>query len=108
MEYMETEEPVDEGRLSEETKEVKLTTDTEEMAKDKGSGEKGGSTKELVSTTKPEIVSTVTPPKFGSQRNMFPGALLHNNIAQVMSSKCHLKSILGLSRLHCTSNKPSI
>ncbi|GJV01851.1 putative ribonuclease H-like domain-containing protein [Tanacetum coccineum] len=61
MEYMETEEPVDEGRLSEETKEVKLTADTEEMAKDKGSGEKGGSTKELVSTAKPEIVSTARP-----------------------------------------------
>ncbi|GKD64454.1 transcription factor bHLH153 [Tanacetum coccineum] len=27
-------------------------------------------------------VPLVTPPKFGSQRNMFPGALLHNTIAQ--------------------------
>ncbi|GKE18453.1 hypothetical protein Tco_1426030, partial [Tanacetum coccineum] len=61
MEYMETEEPVDEGRLSEETKEVKLTVDTEEMAKDKGSGEKSGSTKELVSTAEPETVSTARP-----------------------------------------------
>ncbi|GJX45225.1 hypothetical protein Tco_0261901 [Tanacetum coccineum] len=58
MDYIETEEAVDEGRLSKETEELKLTADTEEIAKDKGSGEKGGSTKELVSTAVPEIVST--------------------------------------------------
>nr|GFB25380.1 hypothetical protein [Tanacetum cinerariifolium] len=32
MDYMDTDEPVNEGRLSEETKELKLTTDTKELA----------------------------------------------------------------------------
>nr|GEY60503.1 ribonuclease H-like domain-containing protein [Tanacetum cinerariifolium] len=54
------EEPLNEGKLSEETKELKLTTDTKEIAQDKGSGEKGGSTEELVSTARPED-STVRP-----------------------------------------------
>nr|GFB61730.1 hypothetical protein [Tanacetum cinerariifolium] len=60
MDYMDTKELVNEGRLSEETEELKLTTDTEETAQDKGSGEKGESTKELVSTAWPED-STVRP-----------------------------------------------
>nr|GEX05174.1 hypothetical protein [Tanacetum cinerariifolium] len=60
MDYMDTEEPMNEGRLSEETKEHKLTTDTKEITQDKGSGEKRGSTKELVSTARPED-STVRP-----------------------------------------------
>nr|GFA83235.1 ribonuclease H-like domain-containing protein [Tanacetum cinerariifolium] len=54
MDYMDTAEPVNEGRLSEETEKLKLTADTEEITQDKGSGEKGGSTKELVSTARPE------------------------------------------------------
>ncbi|GJT98396.1 putative ribonuclease H-like domain-containing protein [Tanacetum coccineum] len=54
MEYMETEEAVDEGRQSGETKEVKMTDDTE-VVKDKGSGDKGGNAKELVSTARPEV-----------------------------------------------------
>nr|GEX71713.1 hypothetical protein [Tanacetum cinerariifolium] len=37
MDYMDTEEPVNEGRISEETEELKLTTDTKEIAQDKGS-----------------------------------------------------------------------
>ncbi|GJX99886.1 hypothetical protein Tco_0356905 [Tanacetum coccineum] len=41
MEYMETKEAVDEGRQSGETKEVKLTDDTE-VVEDKSSGDKGG------------------------------------------------------------------
>ncbi|GKA42133.1 hypothetical protein Tco_0734793 [Tanacetum coccineum] len=41
MEYMETKEPVDEGRQSGEIEEVKLTDDTE-VVEDKGSGDKGG------------------------------------------------------------------
>ncbi|GJV63162.1 hypothetical protein Tco_1473990 [Tanacetum coccineum] len=61
MNYMDIKEPVNEGRQSRETEEVKLTTDTEEIAKDKGSGEKGRSTEELVSTAEPEIVSTARP-----------------------------------------------
>ncbi|GJW52042.1 hypothetical protein Tco_0093393 [Tanacetum coccineum] len=55
MEYMDTEEAVDKGRQSNETEKLNLD------AKDKGSGEKGGSTKELVSTTVPKIVSTARP-----------------------------------------------
>ncbi|GKD91271.1 hypothetical protein Tco_1366778 [Tanacetum coccineum] len=58
MDYMETKEAVDEGRLSKETEELKLTADTEVIIEDKGSGEKGGSTEELVSTTVLETVST--------------------------------------------------
>ncbi|GKF32988.1 hypothetical protein Tco_0106188, partial [Tanacetum coccineum] len=54
MECMETEEAVDEGRQSGETKEVKLTDDTE-VVEDKGSGDKGGNAKELVSTARPEV-----------------------------------------------------
>ncbi|GKC29081.1 hypothetical protein Tco_1036375, partial [Tanacetum coccineum] len=48
--YMETEDVVKEGRQSNETEEL-----------NKGSGEKGGSTKELVSTTVPKTVSTARP-----------------------------------------------
>ncbi|GJU62609.1 hypothetical protein Tco_1244444 [Tanacetum coccineum] len=59
MEYMETEEAVDEGRQSGETKEVKLTDDTE-VVEDKGSGDKGGNAEELVSTARPEV-STARP-----------------------------------------------
>ncbi|GJZ82669.1 hypothetical protein Tco_0647842, partial [Tanacetum coccineum] len=59
MEYMETEEVVDEGRQSGETKEVKLTDDTE-VVEDKGSGDKGGNAEELVSTDRPEV-STARP-----------------------------------------------
>ncbi|GJY76594.1 hypothetical protein Tco_0481710 [Tanacetum coccineum] len=54
MEYMETEEVVDEGRQSGETKEVKLTDDTE-VVEDKGSCDKGGNAEELVSTARPEV-----------------------------------------------------
>ncbi|GJZ66025.1 ribonuclease H-like domain-containing protein, partial [Tanacetum coccineum] len=49
MEYMDTEEAMDEGRQS--------NLDAE----DKGSGEKRGSTEELVSTVVPETVSTARP-----------------------------------------------
>ncbi|GJW27530.1 hypothetical protein Tco_0044405 [Tanacetum coccineum] len=59
MEYMETKEAVDEGRQSGETKEVKLTNDTE-VVEDKGSGDKGGNAEELVSTARPEV-STARP-----------------------------------------------
>ncbi|GKD82251.1 hypothetical protein Tco_1349090 [Tanacetum coccineum] len=48
--YMETKDVVKEGRQSNETKEF-----------NKGSGEKGGSTEELVSTAEPKIVSTARP-----------------------------------------------
>ncbi|GJY85153.1 hypothetical protein Tco_0499179 [Tanacetum coccineum] len=59
MEYMETEEVMDNGRQSGETKEVKLTDDTE-VVKDKSSGDKGGNAEELVSTARPEV-STARP-----------------------------------------------
>ncbi|GKC58703.1 hypothetical protein Tco_1086301 [Tanacetum coccineum] len=61
MDYMETKDVVKEGRQSNETEVFKLTTDTEEIAKEKGSGEKGGSTEELVSTAIPETISTARP-----------------------------------------------
>ncbi|GJQ98475.1 hypothetical protein Tco_0009614 [Tanacetum coccineum] len=48
--YMETEDVVKEGRQSNETEEL-----------NKGSGEKGGSTEELVSTAVPKTVSTARP-----------------------------------------------
>ncbi|GKD57604.1 hypothetical protein Tco_1290991, partial [Tanacetum coccineum] len=50
MEYMETEEIMDEGRQSGETNEL-----------NKGSGDKGGSTEELVSTDVPKTISTTRP-----------------------------------------------
>ncbi|GJS91403.1 hypothetical protein Tco_0774039 [Tanacetum coccineum] len=59
LEYMETEEAVDEGRQSGETKEVKLTDDTV-VVEDRGSSDKGGNVEELVSTTRPEV-STARP-----------------------------------------------
>ncbi|GJZ58753.1 hypothetical protein Tco_0614569, partial [Tanacetum coccineum] len=59
MEYMETEEAVDEGRQSGETEEVKLTDDTE-VVEDKGSGDKGGNAEKLVSTARLEV-STARP-----------------------------------------------
>ncbi|GKB55516.1 hypothetical protein Tco_0906269, partial [Tanacetum coccineum] len=49
---IETEEAVNEGRQSNETEELNLDADTEVIAKDKGSGEKGGST---VSTAMPDV-----------------------------------------------------
>ncbi|GKA73682.1 ribonuclease H-like domain-containing protein [Tanacetum coccineum] len=52
MDYMETKEAVNEGRQSNETKELNLDVDTEVIVEDKGSGEKGGST---VSTADPEM-----------------------------------------------------
>ncbi|GJT29819.1 putative ribonuclease H-like domain-containing protein [Tanacetum coccineum] len=57
MDYIETEEAVDEGRLSKETKELKLTADTEEIAKDKGSGEKGGKVSAVEPRTPPATTS---------------------------------------------------
>nr|GEU33818.1 putative ribonuclease H-like domain-containing protein [Tanacetum cinerariifolium] len=54
MDYIDIKEPVNEGRLSEENDELKLTIDTKEITQDKGSGEKGGSTEKLVSTARPE------------------------------------------------------
>ncbi|GKD46946.1 hypothetical protein Tco_1271591 [Tanacetum coccineum] len=57
MKYMETEEAMDEGRQSGETREVKLTDDTE-VVEDKGSGDKGGNAEELVSTARPKVSTT--------------------------------------------------
>ncbi|GJS04038.1 putative ribonuclease H-like domain-containing protein [Tanacetum coccineum] len=50
-----------ERKQSDETEEVNLIADTEKVIEDKGSGKKGGSTKELVSTAVPEIVSIARP-----------------------------------------------
>ncbi|GJZ70964.1 hypothetical protein Tco_0634815, partial [Tanacetum coccineum] len=57
MEYMETEEAMDEGRQSGKTEEVKLTDDTK-VVEDKSSGDKGGNVEELVSTARPEVSTT--------------------------------------------------
>ncbi|GJX51069.1 hypothetical protein Tco_0277914 [Tanacetum coccineum] len=57
MDYMETEEAVNEGRQINETEELNLDVDTEVIVEDNGSGEKGGST---VSTARPEV-DTVRP-----------------------------------------------
>ncbi|GJU77638.1 hypothetical protein Tco_1274708 [Tanacetum coccineum] len=59
MEYMETEEAVDEGRESCETEEVKLI-DVTEVVEDKSSSDKGGNAEEQVSTARPEV-STIRP-----------------------------------------------
>ncbi|GKE90338.1 hypothetical protein Tco_1567813, partial [Tanacetum coccineum] len=52
MDYMETEEAVNEGRQSNETEELNLDVDTEVIDEDKGSDEKGRST---VSTARSEV-----------------------------------------------------
>ncbi|GJV00460.1 hypothetical protein Tco_1329730 [Tanacetum coccineum] len=52
IDYMEIEEAVNEGRQSNETKELNLDVDTKVIAEDKGSGKKGGS---IVSTARPEV-----------------------------------------------------
>ncbi|GJZ82678.1 hypothetical protein Tco_0647851 [Tanacetum coccineum] len=52
MNYMKIEEIVNERRQSNETEELNLDVDTKVITKDKGSGEKGGST---VSTARPEV-----------------------------------------------------
>ncbi|GJR14925.1 hypothetical protein Tco_0797577 [Tanacetum coccineum] len=54
MDYMDTEEPVNEGRLSKETEELNVTHDTEVL-------EKGGSNKEPVSAAGNTGVSTAVP-----------------------------------------------
>ncbi|GKD89671.1 hypothetical protein Tco_1365178, partial [Tanacetum coccineum] len=57
MDYMETEEDVSERKDNDETEKVDLTADTEVIAEDKGSGEKGENTEELVSAVVPKTVS---------------------------------------------------
>ncbi|GJY13979.1 hypothetical protein Tco_0383288 [Tanacetum coccineum] len=57
MDYMETEEAVNEGRQSNEIEELNLDVDTKVIAEDQGSGEKGGST---VSTARPKV-DTIRP-----------------------------------------------
>ncbi|GJW24392.1 hypothetical protein Tco_0038203 [Tanacetum coccineum] len=52
MDDIETKEAVNEGRQSNETEELNLDADTEVIADDKGSGEKGGS---IVSTARPKV-----------------------------------------------------
>ncbi|GKE07196.1 hypothetical protein Tco_1399214, partial [Tanacetum coccineum] len=57
MDYIETEEAVNEGRQSNETEELNLNVDTEVIVEDKGSGKNGGST---ISTVRLDI-DTVRP-----------------------------------------------
>ncbi|GKC17807.1 hypothetical protein Tco_1014589 [Tanacetum coccineum] len=64
MDYMKTEEAMNEGRTSSKTEELNITNDTM-IIEEKGIGEKGGSTEDLVSTdvpndsTDPPIPTTV-------------------------------------------------
>ncbi|GJT03073.1 hypothetical protein Tco_0824242 [Tanacetum coccineum] len=65
MDYMETEEAVNEGRQRNETEELNLDVDTKVIDEDKGSGEKGGSTVSTarlkVDTARPEVHTTNAP-----------------------------------------------
>nr|GEU44202.1 ribonuclease H-like domain-containing protein [Tanacetum cinerariifolium] len=58
VEYMETEEAVDEGRTSNKTAKLNLDADTKVIAEEKGSGEKGES---IISTARPKRISTARP-----------------------------------------------
>ncbi|GJZ37333.1 hypothetical protein Tco_0583524 [Tanacetum coccineum] len=66
MDYMETEEAVNEGRQNNETEELNLEVDTKVIAKDKGSGEKevAHTAGVTISTVDPEVgvVEPRTPP----------------------------------------------
>nr|GEZ83504.1 hypothetical protein [Tanacetum cinerariifolium] len=57
VEYMETEEVVDEGKIRNKTEELNLDADTEVINEDKGSDEKG----ERISTARPKRISTARP-----------------------------------------------
>nr|GEU54060.1 ribonuclease H-like domain-containing protein [Tanacetum cinerariifolium] len=59
MDYMETKEAVNEGMTSSKTEQLNVTNDTM-IIEEKGSGEKGGSTKDPVSTAVPKF-STAVP-----------------------------------------------
>ncbi|GJU44760.1 putative ribonuclease H-like domain-containing protein [Tanacetum coccineum] len=59
MDYIETKEAVNEGRTSSKTKELNVTNDTV-IIEEKGSSEKGGSTKDPVSTDVPK--DSTAPP----------------------------------------------
>ncbi|GJZ52745.1 putative ribonuclease H-like domain-containing protein [Tanacetum coccineum] len=94
MEYIETEEAVDEGRQCGETKEVKLTDDTE-VVEDKGSGDKGGNAEELVSTARPNITMAQTLIKIKEEKAKEKGVL----IKDVNDSSRPARSILTLKPL---------
>ncbi|GKB31517.1 hypothetical protein Tco_0870918 [Tanacetum coccineum] len=61
MEYIETEEAMDEGRQSGKTEEVKLTNDIE-VVEDKSSGDKGGNARKTIRTAKPEVIDETSRP----------------------------------------------
>ncbi|GJW86072.1 hypothetical protein Tco_0159217 [Tanacetum coccineum] len=65
MDYIETEEAVKEGRQSNESEELNLDADTEVIAEDKGSGEKGVNTvstaRSDIDTARPEVHTTNAP-----------------------------------------------
>ncbi|GKC69989.1 hypothetical protein Tco_1115872 [Tanacetum coccineum] len=95
--YMETEDIVKEGRQNNETKEL-----------NKGSGEKGGSTKELVSTAKPKIVSTARrdvdaarpDADAARQEDSAVKARTHPTTTNIEDSSKPERSILTLKRAH--------
>ncbi|GJU16406.1 hypothetical protein Tco_1144372 [Tanacetum coccineum] len=75
MDYMETEEALDKGRTSSKTEKLNVTNDNVDIEK-KGSGEKGGSIENPVSTAVPEVstvnVSTTSRPEVSTAAPMTP------------------------------------
>ncbi|GJU96858.1 hypothetical protein Tco_1326129, partial [Tanacetum coccineum] len=65
MDYMETEEAVNEGRHNNKTEELNLDVDTKVIAEDNSSGKKGGSTVSTamleVDTARPEVHTANVP-----------------------------------------------
>ncbi|GJT34188.1 putative ribonuclease H-like domain-containing protein [Tanacetum coccineum] len=87
--YMETEDVVKEGRQSNETEEL-----------NKGSGDKGGSTEELVSTAVPKTVSTARP-ELSTARPDVDAARQEDNERKrrkAKKKKCSIKDIEDSSR----------
>ncbi|GJY51018.1 putative reverse transcriptase domain-containing protein [Tanacetum coccineum] len=93
MEYMDTEEAVDEGRQSGETEEVKLTDDTE-VVEDKGNGDKGGNAEELVSTARPETERLVHIEAISTNRSKDKG--LYDEVQAKMDASEELAARLQM------------
>ncbi|GJV72713.1 putative ribonuclease H-like domain-containing protein [Tanacetum coccineum] len=104
MDYMETEEAVNKGRQSNETKKLNLDADTKVIAEDKGSGEKGGST---VSTARPEVdtarpeVDTARPDVDAARQEMKEEKAKEKGVAfkDVEDSSRPARSVLTLKPL---------
>ncbi|GJS57124.1 putative ribonuclease H-like domain-containing protein [Tanacetum coccineum] len=97
MDYMETEEAVNEGRQSNEIEELNLDADTKVIAEDKGSGEKGGIT---VSTARPEV-DTARPDVDVARQEMKEEKAMEKRVAfkDVEDSSRPARSVLTLKPL---------